>query len=169
MHPIDHYNILLRARRKLLGWVGEVSAEQYAREFPFGLKSVRATLIHLANAEWLHAKLVRGEEVMDRPFSADSHPDFASLPGAWQALEPDTRRWLESETDWQRRIETTVRRSDGTVVRIAATPETLAFQFFYHEVHHRSQVMAMLRQMGIAAEGLDFNRYAFEWTELGRA
>ena len=27
------------------------------------------------------------------------------------------------------------------------TPEKLAFQLFYHEVHHRAQVMAMLRQM----------------------
>jgi hypothetical protein len=26
--------------------------------------------------------------------------------------------------------------------------------------------MAMLRQMGIAAQNLDFNRYTFEWTEL---
>jgi uncharacterized damage-inducible protein DinB len=63
-------------------------------------------------------------------------------------------------------METTVRRGDGTRIRVGFTPETLAFQLFYHEVHHRAQVMAMLRQVGIAAEWLDFNRYAYRWTEL---
>jgi hypothetical protein len=66
-------------------------------------------------------------------------------------------------------METTARRGAGTLIRVRFTPETLAFQLFYHEVHHRAQVMAMLRQLGVAAEGLDFNRYAFEWTELGTA
>jgi hypothetical protein len=63
-------------------------------------------------------------------------------------------------------METTARRGTGTLLRVGFTPETLAFQLFYHEVHHRAQAMAMLRQLGIAAEGLDFNRYAFAWTEL---
>jgi hypothetical protein len=28
--------------------------------------------------------------------------------------------------------------------------------------------MCMLRMMGVAAQDLDFNRFAFEWTELGQ-
>ena len=63
-------------------------------------------------------------------------------------------------------METIARRGNGGLIRVGFTREALAFQLFYHEVHHRAQAMAMLRQFGIAAEGLDFNRYAFEWTEL---
>jgi len=170
VHPLEHYDILLRARQKLLSWVRELTAEQYRQEFPFGLKTVRATLLHLAGAEWLHGRAGRGEDVsIERPFAEERYPDFPSLEAAWKGLEADTRAWLESENDWTRRMETVVRRSNGSLVRVGFTPERLAFQFFYHEVHHRAQVMAMLRQMGIAAEGLDFNRYAFEWAEIAPA
>jgi uncharacterized damage-inducible protein DinB len=171
VHPLEHYDILLRARHRLLDWVEELTAEQYRQEFPFGLKSVRATLVHLAHSEWLHGKAARGEDITstERPFTEERYPDFVSLKGAWKGLEAGTRAWLESEIDWTRRMETTVRRINAGLVRVGFTPETLAFQLFYHEVHHRAQVMAMLRQLGIAAEGLDFNRYAFEWTELAPA
>ena len=171
MHPIEHYDILLRARRELLNWVRELAAEQYRREFPFGLKTVRATLVHLAGSEWLHGKAARGEDVAaePRPFTEERYPDFLPLESAWNDLEAGTRAWLESENDWTRRMETIARRGNARLIRVGFTPETLAFQLFYHEVHYRAQVMAMLRQLGIAAQGLDFNRYAFEWTELAPA
>ncbi|HET7263389.1 MAG TPA: DinB family protein [bacterium] len=37
-----------------------------------------------------------------------------------------------------------------------------------HEVHHRSQVMAMLRRCGVRAETLDDSFLAFERTPLNR-
>jgi uncharacterized damage-inducible protein DinB len=168
MHLLEHYDILLLARHKLLDWVQQLTAEQYRQEFPFGLKTVRATLVHLAGSEWLHGKAARGEDITlaERPFTEERYPDFLSLERAWKGLEPGTRAWLKPENDWTRRMESVVRRGNAGLIRVAFTLETLAFQLFYHEVHHRAQVMAMLRQMGIAAEGLDFNRYAFEWTEL---
>jgi uncharacterized damage-inducible protein DinB len=164
---LEHYDILLHARHQLLSWVRELTTEQYRQEFPFGLKTVRATLVHLAGSEWLHGKAARGEDLTaaERPFTEERYPDFLPLEGAWRGLEPDTRAWLGSETNWTRRMETTARRGRAGLIRVGFTPETLAFQLFYHEVHHRAQVMAMLRQLGIAAQDLDFNKYAFEWTE----
>jgi uncharacterized damage-inducible protein DinB len=171
VHPLEHYDILLRARHKLLGWVRNLTAEQYRQEFPLGLKSVRATLVHLAGSEWLHGMVARGEDITsaDRPFTEERYADFLSLERDWNGLESGTRAWLESERDWTRRLETVARRGNARLIRVGFTPETLAFQLFYHEVHHRAQAMAMLRQLGIAAEGLDFNQYAFEWTEVGPA
>jgi uncharacterized damage-inducible protein DinB len=171
MHPLEHYDILLRARHKLLDWVRELTEGQYRQEFPFGLNSVRATLVHLAGSEWLHGKAARGEDITsgERPFTEARYPDYLPLEGAWKGLEAGTRAWLESETNWARSLVTIARRGDDGLIRVGFTPEALAFQLFYHEVHHRAQVMAMLRQLGIAAEGLDFNRYAFEWTELAPA
>jgi uncharacterized damage-inducible protein DinB len=166
MHIVEHFDILLRARHTLLDWVRGLTAEQYRQRFPFGLGTVRATLVHLAGSEWLHGRADRGEDLTGpRPFTEERHPEFSPLEGAWRGLEPGTRAWLASEGDWSRPLETVARRGDGTLIRVGFTPETLAFQLFYHEVHHRAQVMAMLRQLGIAAEGLDFNRYAFQWTE----
>jgi uncharacterized damage-inducible protein DinB len=170
MHLLEHYDILLRGRHKLLSWVQELTAEEYRQEFPFGLQTVRATLVHLAGSEWLHGRAARGEDVTaeERPFTEERYRDFVSLERAWKGLEAGARAWLESENDWTRRMETIARRGNARLIRVGFTPETLAFQLFYHEVHHRAQVMAMLRQLGIAAEGLDFNRYAFEWTELAQ-
>jgi uncharacterized damage-inducible protein DinB len=171
MHLLEHYDILLRARHKLLNWVQELTAEQYRQKFPFGLKTVRATLVHLAGSEWLHGKAARGEDITaeDRPFTEARYPDFLSLERAWKGLEAGTRAWLEFETNWTRRMETIARRGNARLIRVGFTPETLAFQLFYHEVHHRAQVMAMLRLLGVAAQDLDFNKYAFEWTELAPA
>jgi uncharacterized damage-inducible protein DinB len=170
MHPLEHYDILLRARHKLLSWVQDLTADQYRHEFPFGLNTVRAALVHLAGSEWLHGRAARCEDLtVERPFTEDRYPDFVSLERAWKGLEAGTRAWLGSETNWTRRMEMTARRGNGSLIRVVFTPEALAFQLFYHEVHHRAQVMAMLRQMGIAAQDLDFNKYAFEWTELAPA
>ncbi|HKV44310.1 MAG TPA: DinB family protein [bacterium] len=32
----------------------------------------------------------------------------------------------------------------------------LAGQILFHEIHHRAQIMAMLRQAGVAAQNLDY-------------
>jgi len=34
-----------------------------------------------------------------------------------------------------------------------------------HEVHHRAQAMAMLRQLGVAAQNLDYGVFAFKERE----
>jgi len=168
MHPLEHYEILLRSRHTLLDWIRERTPEQYAQEFPFGFKTIRATVVHLADAEWLYGKRVRGEEFRfdDRPITQERYPDLPSLARTWKDLEGKTRHWLESEKDWTRRLQVVSRLPGRKPMRVAFTPERLAFQMFYHEVHHRAQVMAMLRQMGVAAENLDFSRNAYEWTDL---
>ncbi len=38
----------------------------------------------------------------------------------------------------------------------------IAGQLLFHEVHHRAQVMAMLRQVGVKAENLDYSVLIFE-------
>jgi uncharacterized damage-inducible protein DinB len=42
-------------------------------------------------------------------------------------------------------------------MRVRATAGGIAGQMLFHEVHHRAQVMAMLRQVGVAAENLDYS------------
>jgi uncharacterized damage-inducible protein DinB len=167
LQPIDHYDILLKSRRMLLDWVRERTPEEYTREFPFGLTTIRATVVHLADAEWLYGMRVRGEEFdfASRPFTVERFPTFAAIETAWKALEPSTREWLKDQPNWQRRIEITSR-IRGRPMRVVYTPEKVALQMCYHEVHHRAQIMAMLRQMGVAAQNLDFSLHAYEWTPL---
>ena len=46
--------------------------------------------------------------------------------------------------------------------RLRGTAGGIAAQLLFHEVHHRAQVMAMLRQVGVAAENLDYNNLMFD-------
>ncbi|MDR5683149.1 MAG: DinB family protein [Armatimonadota bacterium] len=169
MHPIEHYDVLRQARAKVLDRARELSEDEYAREFPFGLKSIRATLVHVAAAEWIYNARARGEDFRreEIPFREERYPDFASLEADWRDLEARTRAWLQSETDWDRPIEYTVALPGGGRVRVATTPQRIAFQMFYHEVHHRAQVMAMLRQLGHPVEDVDFSRWAYRRTDIG--
>lgn len=55
--------------------------------------------------------------------------------------------------------------------RVDRRPEAageIALHMALHEVHHRSQVMAMLRRCGVRAETLDDSFLAFERTPLNR-
>ncbi len=52
-------------------------------------------------------------------------------------------------------IEYRVREFDEVMV-VSPTAGDIALNLCFHEVHHRAQVMAMLRQLSIPAENLDY-------------
>ena len=61
-------------------------------------------------------------------------------------------------------IEYRVARLDKTIV-VTATTGDIATQLCFHEIHHRAQAMAMLRQLGIAAENLDYSLFMYRRRE----
>lgn len=165
--PIAFYEYLVTARRKLREWVRALTLEQYAREFPFGRKTIRATLVEIPLAEWSYGTRLIGETVppIDRhPFNPFFSADFAALEPAWDELERRTRRILTQIQDWNRVLEW--RTTTTPPMQVRTTPGGVAIQMMSHEVHHRAQVMAMLRQFGIAAENLDYSILMMERTPL---
>ena len=167
--PIAFYEYLADARRKLLDWVRPLTLEQYTKEFPFGKKTVRDTLVEIPFAEWSYGSRLIGERM---PASRDQHPfdrfyktDFAALEPAWKELADRTRVILRDERDWARLIEWhTTATAPPTIVSSPAAG--IAIQMMTHEVHHRAQVMAMLRQLGISAQNLDYSILKFERREV---
>ncbi len=156
LSPLDHYRYLTEARHRWMERVRHLSAEQYEQDFPFGLKSVRRTVHHMAGAEWFVLGQLRGRPATDNPFSYMRHPDASGLEAAWREFEPRTVEIIEGEADWSRPVEITVviPSRQRFVVKTAAIK--VFTQFCYHEIHHRSQVMAMLRQLSAPIETLDF-------------
>ncbi len=103
--PADAYDYLVLARQKLLGWVQKLTLEQFAREFPIGHRSARATLVHVASAEWGYVRRLRGEPVPppgERPFASSAAQPLAPLEAAWAAQAEETRRTLREVDDWTR-------------------------------------------------------------------
>lgn len=156
MSPLDHYRYLTAARRRIFEGVRLVSPEQYRQEFPFGLGTIRRTLHHMAGAEWYLIGQFRGGPEGDYPFSTERCPDGPALEKAWGNLEHKTVEILEAERDWDRIIEVRITVPSKQVYRVKASTAGIFAQFAYHEVHHRAQVMAMLRQLGAAVETMDF-------------
>lgn len=170
MDPLLLYEYLERARERLFGWVLPLPLEQYTQRFPFGLGSIRATLLHIASAEFAYARRIAGEPVPppeERPFTEDRLPDPASLQEAWRGQAEQTKRVLASVQDWSKPVEYKGRTGEGKVVTTRTTTGGIASQLVLHEVHHRAQVMAMLKHLGIGAENLDYSFLMFERTVEG--
>ncbi len=159
----EYFDYLCKARDRLLGWVRDQPAEAYARSFPIGLGSIRATLVHIADAQRGYTMRLEGSEFSpaDNPFSIDKLLELEPLISAWSGFNPRTRLALANLGDGARVIEYASRvLAPGK--RLRGTAGGLAAQLFFHEVHHRAQVMAMLRQVGVAAQDLDYNNLMFD-------
>lgn len=167
MNPVRAYDYLLAARGRLFDWVRPLTQEQYTREFPFGHHTLRATLLEIAGGEWIYARRLAGEPVPPRaewPVGAQQLPTFADLEAFWAEQAPRTRAVLAAVPDWDQPVEYRVRQPEKTIV-VRATRGDIATQLCFHEVHHRAQAMAMLRQLGVAAQNLDFSGFMFHRRE----
>ncbi len=177
LRPAVLYDYLLAARRKLLDFVRPLDVAQYTQEFPFAHKTIRATLVHIAAAEWLYNRRLRGESVPpspDRPFTRFSETEFPPLEGAWRAQSEETQQTLREIADWARPVEWVAPLPPAAgaavpvpkTIRFRTTTGGIAAQLVVHEVHHRAQVMAMLRHLGVVAEILDYSALMFERTDV---
>jgi uncharacterized damage-inducible protein DinB len=163
------YEYLAKARAKLLDWIRPLTMEQYTKEFTFGKKTIRDTLVEIPLAEWLYGMRLVGEPAPPRdeqPFVKYYRTEFGPLEDAWRELADRTRRLLSNERDWSRPVEYVFRPLNRPAIQIRTTAGGIATQMICHEVHHRAQVMAMLRQFGIAAENLDYSALMVQRTEL---
>jgi uncharacterized damage-inducible protein DinB len=162
---VHFFDYLVLARARLLDWIGAQAEELHTRAYPFGLGSIRATLIHVADIEWGYVQRLTGRDYTheESPFSAERVPALPRFRAAWHAQEPVTRRALRDLGDPSRPIEY-VSRNFTPPRRTRTTAGGIAGQLLFHEVHHRAQVMTMLRMAGVPAQDLDYSRLVWERT-----
>jgi len=160
------------AREKLFGWIRTQPVEVYRRSFPVGLGSISTTLVHVASIQWGHTQRLLGREpadasgqYADNPFSLDTQPAFEQLGALWARVNPQTRQALADLGDPERAFEF-IPKVIKPPIRIRVTASILVGHLLFHEVHHRAQVMTMLRQVGVAAENLDYAIFMGESTLL---
>lgn len=162
--PANHYDYLIEARQRVFDRVRALSQAQYARKFPFGHGSIRSTMVHVADTEWWYTSMLEGRPAPEEqsPFRPFSKMGFRPLEAAWGELAEWTGRTLRGETVWGRPVEDwwTTKRWRRGVRRTAAD---VATQLLFHEVHHRAQVMTMLRLLGVPVQGLDYSLMRWEW------
>ena len=157
--PIQTYDYLVRARARVLDWVRPLGAEPYERELPIGLGTLGRTLTHILSSEWYYVERMQEHPVPPYDQWSIRHeepPPFAALEAAWNEQAGRTRAALGAVRAWTTEIEYRVEADDGPAI-VTATPAEVFTQLAFHEVHHRAQATAMLRQLGVTVEDLDFN------------
>lgn len=162
MDPLHIYGYLARARERVFDGLRPLPEEGYRREFPFGLQRLSATLPHMLNAEWNYAwrieKGVRPDQSR-KPIPQGAEPAFAEVERVWREQAVCTRAAIETcraAGRWETACETRTPIEGKTMV-VRAPPSEVFVQLFGHEMHHRAQVMAMLKMMGVSLQDLDYS------------
>lgn len=174
MDPLRIYDYLAKARAHVLNTVRTLTPEQYNRPFAYGLKSLSSTLTHIMISEWYYVERLEGRHVEPYdmwPIKYETPPAFDVVDTTWRTQSPRVRAAIAAERDWTRAItyQTQLVPETGKRYEVTATAGDMVTQLALHEVHHRAQIMAMLRQMGDGVkplEDLDFNDFMFQRREL---
>ena len=164
MEPLRIYDYLVLTRGKVLDAVRPLSAEQYGRSFPIGPGSLGRTLTHIMISEWYYVQRLEGHEVPSYenwPIQDEKPPPFPGLERTWKEQADRTRAALAAVPDWHAEVEYRVTDDDGRHLVVTTTAGDLATQLALHEIHHRAQVLNMLRSMDVTLEDLDFNALMF--------
>ncbi len=165
MNPLRIYDYLCLARGRILDQVRTLTDDQYRQHIPVGLGSLASTLTHTMVSEWYYIERLTGREVPPYeqwPIRDENPPAFSVLEQTWALQAQNIRAAIAAERDWSRSITWhSFPDEQGRRFHITATAGDFFTQLAFHEVHHRSQAMSMLRRLGRVAEDLDFNAMMF--------
>lgn len=134
------------ARDRMLAAVGTLTVEQYERPMGSSFSSVRDTVNHVFQAEWIWFQRWNG--VSPSGFKAGETPDVASLTARWTELEGQLRAYVAARNDDALRTVLAYRLMSG---KEGASPLwQMIVHVVNHATYHRGQVTTLLRQLGAA-------------------
>lgn len=165
MNPHTIYDYLIRSRQRILDLIRSLDAVQYAREFQIGCGTIGATMTHIVISEWYYVERMQQREVppyAQWSIQSEHPPPFTEIESFWIRQADATRRALQAVRDWNAAITYRVTLDDGSPIVVTTSAAGLFTQLAFHEVHHRAQVMNMLRHLGLDAGDIDFNAMMYE-------
>lgn len=145
------------ARDRLLDAVSALTPEQFTRDLGNSFSSVRDTIAHICDAEFIWLSRWRGEQPLGFR-NPDRIPDVAAARREWAELEAKMREVLDKLGP-----EGVQRTFEYKDMRGAARSDAF-WQMLQHVVnhgsYHRGQVTTMLRQLGAQpAKSMDLIMY----------
>lgn len=160
-HALRTYTYLTESRAIVLDTVRALTPAQHTHPFPIGPGSISAALIHTAISEWYYIQRMLQRDVPDYaawPVRDDTPLAFPDLEALWTKQADATRAALASITDWHAPLEYRVTTDAGIPQIVTTSAADLFTQLAFHEVHHRAQILNMLRLLGHAIDrDIDFN------------
>lgn len=174
MRAITVYDYLISVRGRVLSAASSLTDEQYRRDTKIGLGSVASTLAHIMISEWYYVERLQGNTVPHYShwtIQYETPPAFAVIQATWETQQSRTRTLIAEERDWSRGITwDSFADEQGKRFHIQTNAMDLFTQMVTHEVHHRSQMMSMLRLLGPnvpKVEDVDYSMHAYQRTPLG--
>ena len=140
------------ASQRLLDAAKKLNPDELTRNTGVSHESILGTLahIHFADRIW-YSRVVDANEPVIR------QSDLATLEREWPAIQRKWEAWAENvqPADLERKVP--CKSPDGIAYEIAA--EKAVLHLVNHDSLHRGQVMAMIRQLGIAPPPTDLMMY----------
>lgn len=173
MNPLKTFDYLTKSRERVFDAIRRLTPEQYQRSFNFGLKTIGSTLTHIMISEWYYIERIEGRSVPPYeqwPMQYENPPAFEVVESTWREQAKRIRVAVANEQDWNRKITWLSFPDDSSGggnkrFHITCTAGDIFTQLALHEVHHRAQIMAMLRELGRPLEDLDYNAMMYDRVE----
>lgn len=150
----------LWANHKVWGYVTALSEEQFKRPSDYSIGSVHQQIVHVIEVEALWLARVRNA-VPGAFHQAHDFPTYESIRARWDAVEAAWQSYLNSLPDGE--IQGTaeyVSRTDGRRYRTPIRDSLI--QIINHSTDHRSQILALIHQLGGQTGPHDFIYYTWE-------
>jgi uncharacterized damage-inducible protein DinB len=126
--------------------------EQFTRDLGSSFRSVRDTLLHIMQVEWLWLERWHGRS----PTSLAANGEYSSVEsirGRWLEIERDLLDYIASLTSEE--VQRVVQHKTTAGVPQAAPLWQMLQHLVNHGTYHRGQVATMLRQLGAKPIGTD--------------
>jgi len=166
MNPQKMYAYFVMTRKTVLDAVRSLPPADFDRPFEIGLGRFDIILTHMWISEWYYLERMKRHNVpsyKDWPVKYENPPELAAIVHGWNAQAQATQAFIAAEHDWDKPFTYTTAPEPGETQQVVAvTLNELFTQLAFHEIHHRSQLMAMLRQCGKPVGEIDFNMLMYE-------
>ncbi len=148
------------ADHKVWDFVVALSEEQFKHPSDYSIGSVHRQIVHLMDAEAVWLARVKGTtpEIFH---DADVFPTRESIRARWDAVEVAWRTYLNDLPDGDiQGIAVYISRTDGRQYRTPVWESLM--QIINHSTDHRSQILALIHQLGGKTGAHDFIYYTWE-------
>lgn len=139
------YNYNAWANRRVLEGCSGLSIEQLAQQVGGSFGSLRNTLAHIIDVEWLYLERWLGRAPASLP-NAESYADFGSLSARYETVTRDFEKSIRALNDAELNRVVEFKNTKGTLYRHPLWE--MLVHLVNHSAYHRGQVTVLLRAVG---------------------
>lgn len=134
----------LWANQQMAKWLEGASEEAFNRKIESSFKSLKTTVSHIWNAEYLWLQIMKGEKVENSP-AKDFVGNKDQFLKAWLSESINFSEYLNSMTSEQFQVDRPRSSGKGSMRMVDMIQHCLN-----HSTYHRGQLITMGRQAGLA-------------------